>query len=465
MSYLYFKKYVLLAGLTFLPAIAWSQFVVPPAFRNAVELQWNLTGSAQLTAASSPGYDAAGSGWLRLTENARQQTGSAQYTGASFSAEEGVIIDFDYVMWMTDAPTDLAGDGLSFYLYDATKGMTGAKHGGDLGYCGGDGGYLGVGFDAYGYFSTDIACGGLGDPNTPRIPNTIAIRGPLSSSNTYLAGTNVPALNNPDATARAVDRSARIVLVPTGDANSPFLVSVLDGPTGAPAPIITDQPFPYAAPPQLSIGFSASTGTATQIHEVRLNKVAVPADVQIDVAMTSPTSRRHGDPVSYTLSVKNNTLSNSPLSAKIDVPSSAPLINDRIPELSNKTWTCTASGAGTTCPAASGSGDIADLGNYTMGQSGELNFVFQGEVDQAAVCNASVGNSASVDFTPTSGFADEDPANNQSSSTAFVVDCPTDPIKPVPTKPVPALGVWGLSLLSMGLIGWGAIAQRRNRKG
>lgn len=465
MSYPHFKKYVLLAGLTFLPAIAWSQFVVPPAFRNAIELQWNLAGSAQLTAASSPGYDAAGSGWLRLTENAIQQNGSAQYTGASFSAEEGVIIDFDYVMWMKDAPSNLAADGLSFYLYDATRGMAGANPGSDLGYCGGNGGYLGVGFDAFGLFSTTRSCGGVDDPLVGREPNTISIRGPISQGNPYVKGVNVPSLNNPDSTTRPVDRSARIVLVPTGDANSPFLISVLDGPTGAPVPMITDQPFPYAAPPQLSIGFSGSTGGATQIHEVRLNKVAVPADVQIEVAMTSPTSRRRGDTVSYSLSVKNNTLSNSPLSAKIDVTSSAPLINDRIPELSNKTWTCTASGAGTTCPAASGSGDIADLGNYTMGQSGELNFVFQGQVDQAAACNASIGNSASVDFTPTSGFADEDPANNQSSSTAFVVDCSTGPIQPVPAKPVPALGLWGLGLLSMGLIGWGAVAQRRNHKG
>lgn len=77
MSYLYFKRYVLLASLAFLPAIAWSQFVVPPAFSDASEPQWNLTGSAQLTAAPSPGHDAGGSGWLRLTENAIQQNGSA----------------------------------------------------------------------------------------------------------------------------------------------------------------------------------------------------------------------------------------------------------------------------------------------------------------------------------------------------------------------------------------------------
>ncbi len=463
MSFNYFKKHVLLAGIAFLPAIAWSQFVVPPAFRSASEPQWDLTGTAQLTAASPPGYDAVGAGWLRLTENTLFQNGSALYKGATFSAEEGVIIDFDYVMWMKSTSINLAADGLSFYLYDASKGMTGSKAGGDLGYCGGEGGYLGVGFDAFGYFSTDESCGGAGGEETVLVPNSIVVRGPLPDGNPFVANVSVPALNNPDVTARPVDRSARVILTPTGDAASPFLVSVLDGPSGAPVPVITNQPFPYAAPEQLSIGFSGATGGATQVHEVRLNSVSVPADVQIDLAMTSPSIRRKGDTVSYSLSVKNNTLSNSPLSAKIDVPASAPLINDRVDALVNKTWTCTATGADTSCPAASGSGDIADLGHYTMGQDGALNFVFQGEVDQNAACNASVGNSATIHFADDAGFVDQDLSNNRSSSAAFVVDCTAPPITVKPPHRIPTVGAWGLGLLSLGLMGWGLHSQRRTR--
>lgn len=461
MSFNYFKKHVLLAGIAFLPAIAWSQFVVPPAFRNASEPQWELTGTAKLTAASPPGYDAVGSGWLRLNENIQTQNGSASYKGATFSAEEGVIVDFDYVMWMKHTPQNLAADGLSFYLYDASRGMNGSKAGADLGYCGGEGGYLGVGFDAYGYFSTTVSCGE--NISATRVPNTIGVRGPISQRNPLVASVNVPALNNPDATSRPTERSARIILTPTGDTNSPFLVSVLDGPLGAPIPVITNQPFPYAAPEQLSIGFSGSTGGATEIHELRLNSVAVPADVQIDLAMTSPSIRRRGDTVSYSLSVKNNTLSNSPLSAKIDDPASAPLINDRIDALVNKTWTCTATGADTSCPAASGSGDIADLGHYTMGQDGALNFVFQGEVDQNAACNASVGNTATIHFADDAGFVDQDLSNNRSSSAAFVVDCTEPPITLKPPHRIPTVGAWGLGLLSLGLMGWGLHSQRRTR--
>ncbi|MDR2330685.1 MAG: hypothetical protein LBE58_13860 [Comamonas sp.] len=468
MSVNHLRKYLLTSGLVFLPAVAWSQFAVPPAFRNASEPQWRLTGSAQLTAATPPGYDPDGSGWLRLTENTVLQNGSASYTGATFSAVEGIVIDFDYVMWMRHPGNNLAADGLSFYLYDASLGMNGSNAGADLGYCGGQGGYLGVGFDAFGFFSTDASCGGPGGTNIPRVPNTIAVRGPTSEGNPFVANASVPALSNPNATARPVDRSARIMLTPTGDTNSPFLLSVLDGPSGAPEPIITNQPFPYISPEQLSIGFSGSTGGATQVHEVRLNSVSVPADVQIDVAMTTPASRRLGETVMYSLSVKNNTLSNSPLSANIDDPASAPLINSRIPELINKTWTCTATGAGTSCPAASGSGDIADLGNYMMGQDGDLTFLFQGEVDPAATCDASVGNMASITFTDGIGFVDQDPSNNRSTSDAFVVDCSEPPIiitPPAAPQPIPTIGVWGLGLLSLGLMGWGAgFNWRRHRK-
>jgi hypothetical protein len=463
MSVNHLRKYLLASGLVFLPAVAWSQFAVPPAFRNASEPQWELTGSAQLTAGDPPGYDLPGAGWLRLTENEVLMSGSALYTGATFSAEEGVIIDFDYVMWMRNEQSNMAGDGLSLYLYDVSLGMDGALSGGNLGYCGGEGGYLGVGFDAFGHFPTGVTCGGPGGPGDP-IPNTVAVRGPMSAGNPLVTNVGGQMLNNPDAIERPLARSARIILIPTGVADSPFLISVLNGPSGAPVPVITNQPFPYAAPEQLSIGFSGANDGATQVHEVRLNNVAVPAEVQVDVAMTSPASRRVGEAVSYTLSVRNNRLSNSLLSAKLDVPASAPLINSRIPELINKTWTCTATGAGTSCPAASGSGDIADLGNYMMGQDGDLTFVFQGEVDPAATCDASVGNLASVMFAEGIGFIDQNPDNNQSTSAAFVVDCSDPPINPTAPQRIPTMSAWGLGLLSLGFIGWSWRHQRRIRK-
>ncbi|MCS4292062.1 hypothetical protein M2375_000257 [Comamonas sp. BIGb0152] len=454
---------LMLVALACAPLGAWSKFVVNPAFRNSSQPGWSLTGSAQLTAAVPPGYDPEGDGWLRLTENAVVQTGVTSYTGGSFSATEGVVIDFDYVMWMRNPAQNSAGDGLSFYLYDASKSMSGASSGGGLGYCGGDGGYLGIGFDSFGNFTPSSGCELSGGAQSP---NSIVVRGPLSTRNIYVAGVSVPALNEPTATARPAYRSARIILTPTGDNASPFLVSVEDGPAGALVPVITDQPFPFAAPDQLSIGFAASTGGATEVHEVRMNKAAATADVQIDNTMTSPASRRIGDLVSYSLKVKNNVFPNSILSAEIDDPASAPLVNDSIAELTDKTWTCTASGPGTTCPAASGSGDFSNLGNYTMGQGGELSFVFQGLLDSSATCDASIATTATVNFANTAGFTDQDLSNNRASSAAFVVDCsPLPPITVPKPKPIPSLGIWGLGLLSLGLLVWAVFIQRRTRQG
>ncbi|MEG2975152.1 MAG: hypothetical protein RR882_03610 [Comamonas sp.] len=463
MSLNFIIRKLLLATLASAPLGVWSQFVVEPAFRNSSQPGWSLTRSAQLTAAVPPGYDADGNGWLRLTQNARFQAGVTSYTGGSFSVSEGVVVDFDYVMWMRNPAQNAGGDGLSFYLYDASKSMSGASLGGGLGYCGGDGGYLGIGFDSYGNFTPSSRCATSGGAWSP---NSIVVRGPQSARNIYVAGVSVPALNDPTATARPEHRSARIILTPTGDNASPFLVSVEDGPAGMPVPVITSQPFPFAAPAQLSIGFAASTGGATEVHEVRMNKAAATADVQIDNTMTSPGSRRVGDLVSYALKIKNNVFPNSSLSAEIDDPASAPLVNDSIAELTGKTWTCTASGQGTTCPAASGSGDLSDLGNYTMGQGGELSFVFEGRLDTAAICGASITNTSTVNFANSAGFTDQDLSNNRASSAAFVVDCSSLPPVTVPTpKPIPSLGVWGLGLLSLGLVVWAFLVQRRTRKG
>ena len=172
-----------LVVLACLPLGAWSQFVVDPAFRGSSQPGWSLTGSAQLTAAIPPGHDTDGDGWLRLTDNNISLAGVTSYVGGSFSASEGVVIDFDYVMWMSNPAQNLAGDGLSFYLYDASKSMAGATSGGDLGYCGGDGGYLGIGFDAFGNFTP-----GCATPAGLNTPNSIVVRGPQAGGNPYVAG-------------------------------------------------------------------------------------------------------------------------------------------------------------------------------------------------------------------------------------------------------------------------------------
>ena len=448
------KKRLSVAGLAFLPLMAWSQFALDPAFRNSTAPGWDIGYGARLTA---PAYDAEGNGWLNLSEGRGPGAGLASYTGGSFSSAEGVVVEFDYVMWRRIDQKDYPVDALAFFFHDASVDRFVAPEDAVGPFCGGVSSYLAVAFDPQGTTGENANCVHLAGPS-----EVIVLRGPASSSLAYVASAEVTGLNDIKATERPDHRSARITLVPTGDVAAPFLVSVEDGPAGALKPIITNQPFPFAAPDQLSISFeSYMTGGEKDDHDIRLTKVATIADVQIENAMLSPDKRRRGEPVSYSLKVKNNIFPNSTLSASINNPASAPLINASMEALTSKTWTCTASGEGTRCPAASGSGDLINLGNYTLGQGGELSFVFEGRVAQAVACEASVGTTASVSFGDTAGFSDQDPSNNQASSASFVVDCSETSPGKAPPQRIPTLGVGGLALLSLGMAGWGLVNRYR----
>ncbi len=164
---------------------------------------WSTGGSACLTAATTttPGTggiktcgsgtglggatgtlpDANGSGALRLTGNAANQSGYAIY-GTAQSASAGVQVTFTEYSY--DTPTLLgtgllanSGDGLSFFLVNAASGVVpsaAGPFGAGLGYASGAAGiangFLGVGFDEYGGFTS------------PRTPQSVGIRGNAASS-------------------------------------------------------------------------------------------------------------------------------------------------------------------------------------------------------------------------------------------------------------------------------------------
>ena len=394
-----------------------SQLVPTPAFRNDQQADWAFIGSgsstAKLTAAtgnSSP-QDANGQGWLRLTPNQQDVTGTATYSGATFSAQNGVVIDIDYVMW--DQNGGGPADGYSFFLYDKSHANpvsqvpNATNVGGNLGYCGKEGVYLGIGFDAYGNFSNGedgsqgcftryTPAGSTTEQNDSfspgRASNAIVVRGPSASviaqSNPtgpqcqkgaagdagdlstcvptpyqYLAGVQLPAsnsLSNGSATARpSQTRSTRIVLLPTDSTRTAFDAWVFDGPTGSPLTAIFAAPvrINVPAPDNLGIGFTAGTGGASQYHEVRLNKVAEPVNVSVEKKLTSSQSLvRAGDNVKYEFVVSNKDLVIEGVTMPaIEVTPAMDLqVNDSIAALTNKRWTCTAS-AGSTCPTMSSS--------------------------------------------------------------------------------------------------------------
>ncbi|UZW58754.1 hypothetical protein BV903_015695 [Lysobacter enzymogenes] len=436
------------ALIVFAASPAQAQLKVSSTFRNNTEPGWTLSGTAQnpnnpsgiltggrgnipSSANNNTGTnDPNGSGWLRLTTESQGQRGLALYTaGNTFDSDLGVIAEFDYVSWggLGNA------DGLTMFLYDATKNMGGARPGGSLGYCGGDGGYLGVGLDEFGNFSNqgDLGTGYCSTNNGSGFqPGRVVVRGPTVGG---AGGTNVLVGNAPVANlstpglriARPSSRRVRMSLLPNGVGG--YRVTVQLGPAGGGAltTYLNGLNYNFPAPATLRMGFAGSTGGSTNFHEIRNAVAAAPADIAVTKTVAAQAVLR-GQPATYTVTVHNNDVNPTDpgdQSPPID-SANAPDIADVFPtQLTDVTWTCAAT-AGSSCPAASGAGSLAIAGGYNLASGGTLTFTVTGTVAPTAACGSTVNNTASADFSATDGFSDINTANN-SASASFTVQCPT----------------------------------------
>lgn len=419
-----------LAGLG-LTAPANAQFKISDSFQGTTQTGWTIAGtnnagtndSGILTAgrgALPVGVnDATGNGWLRLTTNLGNQDGGALYTSGAFSPANGVVVEFEYVAW-----GGTGADGISFFLYDAASNMAGALNGASLRYCWGAGGYLGVGLDAFGNFSSNGATGRCPNNDGPgNRPDSVVVRGPRSSNNPYVGGATVAGgIDVPGATMRPAPNRARYFLVPNGSGG--YRVSVAHGVNGAtPSTVLSNLNFPYAAPALLRFGIAATTGGSNNIHEVRNVVASSPADIGVTKAVNA-TGVYPGQTVGYTVVVTNQDI--NPTDAGNQAPpisaANAPDLTDTLPaQLTGATWTCTAS-AGSTCPAASGSGNLAAAGGYTMAPGGTLTFTFSATLATTATCGATITNTASALFSANDGYSDTTPADN-SAGASFTVTC------------------------------------------
>jgi len=422
--------------LACMAAPAQAQFKVTETFRNSTAPGWAITGTNNASTNDDSGIltggygnitatgtnDANGSGWLRLTTRSGNQIARALYTGSAFPSSQGVTVEFSYISWGGNG-----ADGITFFLYNAANDMSGAMYGGSLGYCFGAGAYLGVGIDEYGNFSAQApvanAC-----PSTSNSPgfaaDRIVIRGPTANNNQFVASAATPgSIDFPGATSRPAVSRMRIALVPNGSGG--YRVSTGLGQNGAAITSLSSNVnFPYAAPANLRMGYAASTGGLNNIHEIRDLVTSTPADIVVTKTVSAPTILR-GQPVSYTVTVRNNDI--NPVDAGNQSPAipaaHAPDITDTFPaQLQNATWTCTAT-AGSTCPAPSGSGNINYTGGYTLASGGQLTFTINATVATTAACNATVSNTASANFSDTDGFSDINPGDNTATA-AFTVACP-----------------------------------------
>jgi hypothetical protein len=314
-------------SVTFVPRgdVATTGFYFNDSFTGADVIQKNwiasssaTAGEAVLTAATgakptggiaglATAIDTPGKGALRLTSAAGDQSAFVLFNQA-FDSNKGVNITFDMFQYGGTAVDGNPGDGLSFFLIDgAVSGVIApGAFGGSLGYAssvtnggGLTGAYLGVGFDAFGNFSdpVDSAPGGPGQR-----PDSIAVRGRAANNYTYLTGTETLAggIDTPSVTTAANRAQARRTV--EIDLNGAGILNVsIDLNNDGDFDDLSEQPIVNfnttangAAPATYKFGFTASTGGATDIHEVS-NLAIAPSKASNGGALTTSNTVTFGE--------------------------------------------------------------------------------------------------------------------------------------------------------------------------
>lgn len=241
--------------------------------------------------------DTPGAGTLRLTNATLNQAAFVLYN-TPIQSDAGLRITFDMFQYggTTSNPAIPAGaDGLNFFLIDGATQVPDVPRagafGGSLGYAqkntptvvpGIAGGYLGIGFDAFGNYSRATEGRNGGVPGAGQLPDTVTVRGSEATQYAYLTSTgtlpfslDVPA---PQGGTRANSlRRVQVDLDPTGllsvamdlNGNNIFtdpgeaLISnfnIRSGAAGIDNGVI---------PSTFKLGFAAGTGDSTNIHEIR----------------------------------------------------------------------------------------------------------------------------------------------------------------------------------------------------
>ncbi|MFE7629155.1 Ig-like domain-containing protein [Kocuria sp. NPDC057446] len=326
-------------------------------------------------------------GFLQLTDTRGNVSGGVVYN-KPIPANGGLDVTFDQYQY-----GGTGADGIGFFLSDGSKDLTSTGAiGGSLGYApntstdGVNGGYFGVGLDAFGNYSNptegrDTGCTAPTRGPGPRA-NSIALRGPgqgktgycylggtAAGSATFLraSSTNL-STSNPAAGA---GRSIRV----TVSAETRPLVIVYRGTSAGAA---TTEVFRYRmttdTPATYKLGFVASTGGSTDTHLIRNVSVSSVEDLgalnlvkQIDQTTTQPASYKEGDRIPYSFVVTNpsqatlsNVAVNDPKIANVSCPATtlAPLAS----------VTCTGSYTVTAADAVGSAREVTNTATATAQQ-------------------------------------------------------------------------------------------------
>lgn len=235
-------------------------------------------------------------GVIRLTDASLDQNGYI-FIDIPFASTYGIKASFEYYSYGGSG-----ADGLTFFLFDAeTPVFSPGGFGGSLGYAqrnnepGLSGAYLGVGFDEFGNFgnSGEGKTGGFFGVGTELVPDAVVVRGPGNGLNGYpfIVGRRTMSTGNDgirpedqfpissggQSASRITDpnlpgyRKVFIELQPNPLEGGFFLtvrMLVTTSPDQPKLLTIFDRPYYFDAPNNLKVGFAASTGGFTNIHEI-----------------------------------------------------------------------------------------------------------------------------------------------------------------------------------------------------
>jgi fibronectin-binding autotransporter adhesin len=247
--------------------------VVTQSFMTSSAPGWTFSGSGFSPTLTSGNGDPVNSGWLQMANNGGNEATAAVYNSSFNSAGATVYATFNYQMYGGSGGNVIGGDGLTFFLYDATKTFSVGAYGGSMGYAqktginGLSGGYIGVGLDAFGNYSnpTEGRVGGVGS-----VPEAIAVRGPGSGTSgyTYLGGSSTLSTTLDSATRPTTPQTVQILLTATNQ----LTVTLQQGGT-SPQTVLQMDLSGYARPDLMSFGFTAGSGGATDF--INLNNLNV----------------------------------------------------------------------------------------------------------------------------------------------------------------------------------------------
>ena len=334
--------------------------------------QWIYGGSACLTAgdqsttaSSIPAcnngpINTNGDGALRLTGNGKDDNGYA-ILNTTIPTAAGFRATFD--MYQYNSSTDQPADGLAFLILDGSTNPSqdSIPLGGALGYGyyytmedgstevkGIDGGYAGIGFDVYGNYSLSNCGSGPNIDCSPRSPNTITVRGSSAAKYSKAASKVASGSLNVNTTDRNLAKRTVTVSVST---NQILTVTVDYNDGNGPVTEIenlnlTEINGGKSTPDTIKVGFSASTGYFTDIHEIK-NLSLTTLEPDLTVGINAPLTAKAGSNINASITVANEANAGplyDPSNVEIDIPDGMTTLS-----ASGDGWVCNIAGKKVLC--------------------------------------------------------------------------------------------------------------------